>query len=85
MNQDKKKFYIKLNLSLQDGPFINLARLNVGKYSQRPNVAKALFEYLFYHENSVREALDLAAQVIKGRSQDRPFRFPKERFKLFSP
>ncbi len=35
----------------------------MGKYAQRPNVAKALFEYLFYHENSVREALDLAAQV----------------------
>jgi hypothetical protein len=26
-------------------------------------VAKALFEYIFYHENSVREAMDLAAQV----------------------
>ncbi len=55
---------------MQDGPFINLARLNVGKYSQRPNVAKALFEYLFYHENSVREALDLAAQVKGDRKTD---------------
>lgn len=50
-------------LSQKDGPFINLARLNVGKYASRPNIAKALFEYLFYHENAVREALDLAAQV----------------------
>jgi len=50
-------------LSQKDGPFINLARLNVGKYCSRPTVAKALFEYVFYHENSVREALDLAAQV----------------------
>ena len=50
-------------LSQKDGPFINLARLNIGKYCGRPNVAKALFEYIFYHENSIREALDLAAQV----------------------
>ena len=27
-------------LSQQDGPFINLARLNIGKYCQRPNIAK---------------------------------------------
>ena len=39
------------------------ARLNVAKYSKKPNVSKALFEYIFYHENSVREAMDLAAQV----------------------
>ena len=39
------------------------ARLNVAKYAKRPNIAKALFEYIFYHENSVREAMDLAAQV----------------------
>jgi len=50
-------------LAQKDGPFINLARLNVGKYSSRQTVAKALFEYIFYHENSVREALDLSAQV----------------------
>lgn len=50
-------------MSQRDGPFINLARLNVGKYAARPNVAKALFEYIYYHENSIREALDLGAQV----------------------
>lgn len=50
-------------MSQRDGPFINLARLNVGKYASRPNVAKALFEYIYYHENSIREALDLGAQV----------------------
>ena len=48
------------------GPFINLARLNIGKYSSQPGVAKALFEYIFYHENSVREAMDLAAQALKA-------------------
>jgi tetratricopeptide repeat protein 8 len=36
----------------------------VAKYAKRPNIAKALFEYIFYHENSVREAMDLAAQVV---------------------
>ncbi len=41
-------------LSTPDGPFINLARLNMGKYSARPNLAKALFEYIFHHENDVR-------------------------------
>ena len=50
-------------LSQPDGPFINMARLNVGKYASRPNIAKALFEYILYHENRVREAMDLAAQV----------------------
>ena len=50
-------------LSQADGPFINMARLNIGKYASRPNIAKALFEYILYHENRVREAMDLAAQV----------------------
>ena len=59
-------------LSQPDGPFINMARLNVGKYASRPNIAKALFEYILYHENRVREAMDLAAQgndniIIKFR------------------
>ena len=50
-------------ISQPDGPFINLARLNIGKYAARPNIAKALFEYILYHENLVREAMDLASQV----------------------
>ena len=41
-------------LSTPDGPFINLARLNFSKYAARPNLAKALFEYIFHHENDVR-------------------------------
>ena len=49
-----------------DGPFINLARLNIGKYSGQAGVAKPLFEYIFYHENSVREAMDLAAQALQA-------------------
>lgn len=41
-------------LSTPDGPFINLTRLNFTKYAARPNLAKALFEYIFHHENDVR-------------------------------
>ncbi|XP_054131477.1 tetratricopeptide repeat protein 8 isoform X2 [Melozone crissalis] len=44
-----------------DGPFINLSRLNLTKYAQKPKLAKALFEYIFHHENDVKNALDLAA------------------------
>ncbi|NXL84802.1 TTC8 protein, partial [Alectura lathami] len=44
-----------------DGPFINLSRLNLAKYAQKPELAKALFEYIFHHENDVKNALDLAA------------------------
>ena len=41
-------------LSTPDGPFINLARINMSKYAARQNLAKALFEYIFHHENDVR-------------------------------
>ncbi|XP_059085727.1 tetratricopeptide repeat protein 8-like isoform X3 [Tigriopus californicus] len=66
--------YVRLGtasmLSHKDGPFINLARLNIGKYTKKPNLAKALFEYIFYHENSVREALDLAAQALQASNYE---------------
>nr|XP_051682146.1 tetratricopeptide repeat protein 8 isoform X5 [Oryctolagus cuniculus] len=41
-------------LTSPDGPFINLSRLNLTKYSQKPKLAKALFEYIFHHENDVK-------------------------------
>ncbi|XP_041947263.1 tetratricopeptide repeat protein 8 isoform X1 [Alosa sapidissima] len=44
-----------------DGPFINLSRLNLTKYAQKPNMSKTLFEYIFHHENDVKNALDFAA------------------------
>ncbi|XP_010166378.2 tetratricopeptide repeat protein 8-like, partial [Antrostomus carolinensis] len=57
--------YIRLGtasiLTNPDGPFINLSRLNLAKYAQKPKLAKALFEYIFHHENDVKNALDLAA------------------------
>ncbi|XP_068948499.1 tetratricopeptide repeat protein 8 isoform X2 [Petaurus breviceps papuanus] len=57
--------YVRLGtasmLTNPDGPFINLSRLNLTKYAQKPKFAKALFEYIFHHENDVKNALDLAA------------------------
>ncbi|XP_065068198.1 tetratricopeptide repeat protein 8-like isoform X2 [Rhopilema esculentum] len=53
-------------LSQPDGPFINLSKINFGKYAQRPNLAKALFEYIFHHENDVRNALQLAALATEA-------------------
>jgi len=41
-------------LSSPDGPFINLARLDMSKYAAKPTLAKALFEYIFHHENDIR-------------------------------
>ncbi|XP_010009385.1 PREDICTED: tetratricopeptide repeat protein 8 [Nestor notabilis] len=57
--------YIRLGtasmITNPDGPFINLSRLNLAKYAQKPKLAKALFEYIFHHENDVKNALHLAA------------------------
>ncbi|NWV85077.1 TTC8 protein, partial [Dasyornis broadbenti] len=53
-------------LTNPDGPFINLSRLNLTKYAQKPKLAKALFEYIFHHENDVKNALDLAALATEN-------------------
>uniref|UniRef100_A0A3Q2VYH0 Tetratricopeptide repeat domain 8 n=1 Tax=Haplochromis burtoni TaxID=8153 RepID=A0A3Q2VYH0_HAPBU len=52
-------------LTNPEGPFINLSRLNLAKYSQKPNLSRTLFEYIFHHENDVKNALDLAAQATE--------------------
>ncbi|XP_059675330.1 tetratricopeptide repeat protein 8 isoform X4 [Gavia stellata] len=50
--------YVRLGtasmLTNPDGPFINLSRLNLAKYAQKPKLAKALFEYIFHHENDIK-------------------------------
>ncbi|CAI5764374.1 repeat 8 [Podarcis lilfordi] len=57
--------YVRLGtasmLTNPDGPFINVSKLNLNNYAQKPKLAKALFEYIFHHENDVKNALDLAA------------------------
>ncbi|KAM7375780.1 hypothetical protein PAMP_005552 [Pampus punctatissimus] len=52
-------------LTNPDGPFINLSRVNLAKYSQKPNLSRSLFEFIFHHENDVKNALDLAAQATE--------------------
>lgn len=37
-----------------DGPFIQVARLNLVKYANEERLAKPLFQYIYYHENDVR-------------------------------
>jgi tetratricopeptide repeat protein 8 len=46
--------------------FINLARLDLQKYAKTANLAKPLFEYIFYHENDMRNALQLAAAATEA-------------------
>ncbi|XP_023132214.1 tetratricopeptide repeat protein 8 isoform X2 [Amphiprion ocellaris] len=41
-------------LTNPEGPFINLSRLNLAKYSQKPSLSRTLFEYIFHHENDVK-------------------------------
>lgn len=36
------------------GPFIQLSRLNISKYANQPNIAKSLFEYIYYYEHDIR-------------------------------
>ncbi|BES94939.1 Tetratricopeptide repeat domain 8 [Nesidiocoris tenuis] len=49
-----------------DGPFIQVTRLNLAKYASTEGIAKPLFQYIFYHENDVRNALDLAVEATKA-------------------
>uniref|UniRef100_A0A2D4IRA7 Uncharacterized protein n=2 Tax=Micrurus TaxID=8634 RepID=A0A2D4IRA7_MICLE len=61
--------YVRLGtasmLTNPDGPFINVSKLNLNNYAQKPKLAKALFEYIFHHESDVKNALDLAAYATQ--------------------
>lgn len=52
-------------LTEPDGPFIQLAQLNLAKYANKPNIAKSLFEYIYYHEQDVRYVSTLNIQYEK--------------------
>lgn len=52
-------------LTQKDGPFIQVSRLNISKYAQNPTLSKSLFEYLFYHEADIRNAMELAVQATQ--------------------
>ena len=43
------------------GPFINLDRLDFGKYVGRPALAKVLCDYIIYHLHEPRRALELCS------------------------
>eukprot|EP00731_Ephydatia_muelleri_P036450 Em0258g5a len=62
--------YVRLGtasmLTEVDGPFIDMSKMDLSKYAKRPTLAKALFEYLFYHENNVRSALELASLATEA-------------------
>ncbi|KAJ3626542.1 hypothetical protein MTP99_017029 [Tenebrio molitor] len=52
--------------SQKEGPFIQVSRLNIAKYAKKQNLSKPLFEYLFYHEGDVRNAMELAVQATQS-------------------
>lgn len=41
-------------LSNPDGPFIQVARLNLQKYAKQTSLSRSLFEHLFYHAGDIR-------------------------------
>ena len=48
-------------LSEPGGPFINIERLDLKKYAQRPALAKILCDYIIYQLHNPRKALELAS------------------------
>ena len=43
------------------GPFINVDKLDLRKYAKRPALAKVLCDYILYHDNNPRKAVELAS------------------------
>ncbi|XP_060865064.1 tetratricopeptide repeat protein 8 [Metopolophium dirhodum] len=48
-----------------DGPFINISRLNFPKYASDKQLSKLLFNYIYYQQNDIRNALDFAVEATK--------------------
>lgn len=49
--------------STDAGVFIDANRLDLKRYAARPAIAKALVDFLLYHEHNPRKALELAAEA----------------------
>jgi tetratricopeptide repeat protein 8 len=49
------------------GPFINVERLDMKRYAQRPAIAKALCEYILYVDHNPRRALELCSEATTAR------------------
>lgn len=50
----------RTGLITSSGRGFNLARLNYSKYAGQPGLAKLIFEYMFYHEEEIQQALTFA-------------------------
>ena len=53
-------------LSDGGGPFINLDKLDLRKYAARPCLARALCDYMLYHDHNPKRALELCAHATTG-------------------
>jgi len=53
-----------------DGPFLQLSRINLEKYSKNQNQAKLLFEHIFIVTGDYRAALTLAEYCDKENEED---------------
>ncbi len=49
----------------EGGAFIDVDRLDLRKYAQRPALSKALCDYIIYHDHNPRKALELAASATQ--------------------
>jgi tetratricopeptide repeat protein 8 len=57
-------------LSEPSGIFIDVDRLDLARYATRPHIAKALCDYLLYHDHNPRKALELAAKATAAAGFD---------------
>lgn len=51
--------------NITDGSSLFCCRLNLSNYAKNNSLVKPLFEYLFYHEGDVRNAMELAVQATQ--------------------
>eukprot|EP00798_Chlamydomonas_sp_ICE-L_P015671 gene15671-21775_t len=53
-------------ISEPGGPFINVETLDLRKYAGRPNLSRALVDYIIYHDRNMKRALELCALATQG-------------------
>lgn len=49
-----------------DGPFVDVEKLDMKKFAERPTQARVLCDYLVYHEKHIRRAAELCAESTKS-------------------
>uniref|UniRef100_A0AC35U9U5 TPR_REGION domain-containing protein n=1 Tax=Rhabditophanes sp. KR3021 TaxID=114890 RepID=A0AC35U9U5_9BILA len=55
-------------IASSDGPFLNLARLNIDKYAADNHVNRYLFDYVFYTIGDMKSAHQIAAVATKANN-----------------